>query len=230
MPLKKAGLVKTSLINYPGKVAAVIFTPGCNLRCPFCHNPELIEVIDDSLLMPIPEILEYLVKRKTMLQGVCITGGEPLVHDDIGVLIDAIHSIGLSVKIDTNGAFPENLKRLKPDFIAMDIKTSPWNYSRVSPLFDERMEHNILASILYIQESGIGYEFRSTAAPGILTPEDMEVIAGLLRPEDPYVLAQYRPGRTLDPSFTKLPYAQDMLEEMLGVVSRKCPKARLRVQ
>jgi pyruvate formate lyase activating enzyme len=229
MALTRAGFVKTSLTAFPGTTAAAIFLPGCNFRCPYCEAAEFVDPTPDTRLIPIPDLLRDLERRRTMLGGVCITGGEPLIHEDIGVLVDAIRSLGLLVKIDTNGSFPRLLRKLNVDYIAMDIKTVPWHYNRVTPDADDRLEHDIMTSIRIVQESRVPHEFRIVLAPGIVTPDDIEVIAGLLKPDDPLALIRYRPGIHLDPGFSDKPYPEDLEREMLEVAQRKCIHARLRI-
>jgi pyruvate formate lyase activating enzyme len=228
MALTSAGFVKTSLTAFPGTTAAAIFVPGCNFRCPYCEAGEFVDPSPDTRLIPIPDLLRDIERRRTMPGGICITGGEPLIHEDIGVIVDAIRSLGLMVKLDTNGAFPRRLKVLHLDFIAMDIKTAPWHYDRVAPDADDRLEHDIMTSIRYIQESRIPHEFRTVLAPGIVTPDDIEVIAGLLKPDDSLSLIRYRPGRRLEPGFPDKPYPEDLEREMLEVARRKCKSARLK--
>ena len=150
--IKSAGFIKTTLVNYPGKVAAALFLPGCDLRCPYCHNPELVLNTADDLV-DIEEILAYLEKRRGLLQGVCISGGEPLVHEDLGELAKAIKDMGYLLKIDTNGTFPDRILSLEPDFIAMDIKTVPEKYPMLSPVQDPALPDKIKSSIEIIKKS-----------------------------------------------------------------------------
>ncbi len=215
--IKSAGFIKTTLVNYPGKVAAALFLPGCDLRCPYCHNPELVLNTADDLVA-IEEILAYLEKRKGLLQGVCISGGEPLVHDDLGELVKAIKSMGYLVKIDTNGTFPDRILPLEPDFIAMDIKTVPEKYPMLSPTQDASLPEKIKASIGIIKKSGIEHEFRTTVAPGIVDIEDIRNICRLLSGAQYYVLAGYVPGHTLDPGFTQDTYTNQQLHQMADIV------------
>ncbi|RKX74263.1 MAG: anaerobic ribonucleoside-triphosphate reductase activating protein [Spirochaetes bacterium] len=214
MPLAAVGLQKTTLIDFPGEVACTVFTAGCNLRCPYCHNPELVSGAPHSDMLPIKEFRSFLLKRKAVLGGVCITGGEPLLHQDIDELIDYIHELGLKVKIDTNGTFPELLRSIKPDYIAMDVKTSLSKYHLLkgnSPYLEEK----VLSSLKYIISSGIPHEFRTTVVPGIVDAEDIREIVNLIRGADRYVLAGFRGGKTLDPSFKDLsPYPPEVLDEM----------------
>lgn len=214
------GLQKTTLIDFPGEVAATVFTRGCNMRCPYCHNPEL--VIPQSKpegLYALDEVKAYLKKRKKQLGGVCITGGEPLIHADLPEFIDFIHNLGLKVKLDTNGSFPEKLAALKPDYVAMDIKTAPPKYPLMGYTGKADIVENIISSIRWIIESGTAHEFRTTVVPGIVGVEDIRGICKLIEGASRYVLAGFRPGLTLNPEYrNKIPYHNSVLEEMKTIV------------
>ncbi|MBT3272319.1 MAG: anaerobic ribonucleoside-triphosphate reductase activating protein [Spirochaetales bacterium] len=252
MSLTKLGLIKTSLIDYPGEVAAVIFTPGCNLRCPFCHNPELVtgETLEDML--SVDEILSFLERRKTVLGGVCITGGEPLIHEDLSELTSEITALDLKIKIDTNGTFPERLSQATPSFVALDVKTSPGKYDLLSvsdadlqyDLFDseyssESYWSKIEKTMAWISTNDIAYEIRTTVAPGIVTPDDIDkittAIAAAMNPPGKhsnrglYILAGFRPEITLHPSYSNVaPYPADILEEMQSIAIEKGLKCSIR--
>jgi len=215
--IKSAGFIKTTLVNYPGKVAAALFLPGCDLRCPYCHNPELVLNTADDLV-DIEEILAYLEKRRGLLQGVCISGGEPLVHEDLGELAKAIKDMGYLLKIDTNGTFPDRILSLEPDFIAMDIKTVPEKYPMLSLVQDPALPDKIKSSIEIIKKSGIDHEFRTTVAPGIVDMKDIQDICRLIKGARCYVLAGYVPGHTLDPGFTQETYTNQELHQMADIV------------
>ena len=217
--IKHAGFIKTTLINYPGKVASAIFLPGCNLRCPYCHNPELVLDTSDDI-ESIDSILAYLESRRGLLQGVCISGGEPLIHSDLPKLAKTIKDMGYSLKIDTNGTYPDRILPLKPDFIAMDIKTSPDKYHTLSGIGDTSLSEKIIQSIDIIKKSGISHEFRTTLAPGVVDMIDIRNICNLLTGVQIYVLAGYVPGHTLDIGFTQSTYTKAELESMADVVRR----------
>lgn len=218
MPLEKVWLTKTTLIDYPGRVAAVVFTPGCNLRCPYCHNPELVAGPYPADPLSLKDIELFLLRRKNVLEGVCVTGGEPLLHPDLPELIELIRSFGLSVKLDTNGLFPDRLKLQKCDFIAMDIKTVPAKYHLVGAESPEPL----LESIRWIISSGIDHEFRTTMAPGIIDIEDLDEIAELIQGTGRYTLTCFRPGKTLDENFGKtLPYSSEAMKEAVEKVASK---------
>ncbi len=208
MALSKAALLKTTLLDYPGEVASIIFTPRCNLRCPYCHNPSLITDSDkNEELLPIDEIKSFLEKRKNLIGAVVISGGEPLIHDEVGDLVDYIKSLKLKVKIDTNGLFPDMLKTLNVDYIAMDIKTSPKNYYRLGLQGDK---NKLIESIEYILQSGIDHEFRTTVTEEIVTADDIEDLIPILKTAQHWYFTAFKPGNTLDPLYsTKEPPSGD---------------------
>lgn len=205
-----AGLLKTGAVDYPGLLASVIFLPGCNLRCPYCHNPDLVTEIDLSTLISMDEIFRFLEKRAGILGGVVISGGEPLIYpvEEINSLIESIQNLGLQVKLDTNGTFPEKLSQLSPNFIAMDIKTAPARYYELTSLDPQqytkdhqKSENQICESIQWIISSGINHEFRTTVATGIFGEKEIENIIPLLKDAKQWTLTPFKPGVTLDPKW-----------------------------
>ena len=216
MAEKLFGLNKTTLIDYPGKVASTIFTRGCNLRCPYCHNPDFVTPKEMPDLFTWAEIIDYLNNRAHLLGGVCITGGEPLLHDDLPDMVSDIHSIGLSVKIDTNGTLPEKLRKIEADYIAMDIKTSLEDYTKLGFTGrDSELAGRITESIRLIRESGKPHHFRTTVVPGFVSEVEIKKIIPLIEGEKEYVLQGFRPGITLDPDYTDVvPHEPAVLERM----------------
>lgn len=223
--LTHAGLVKTTLLDYPGRVAATVFTHGCPLRCPYCHNPELVHGPVPASFLPIADLVATIKRRSGLIEGVCITGGEPLIHPEMEALIRELKAAGLLVKVDTSGAVPRHLRRLLEhqliDFVAMDLKTDPEHYARVGGKREPTLE-----SLRLVQESGVEHEFRTTVVPGIVEEADVHAIAALLTELDPYVLAQFRPGATLDPAYAaRDPYPDHRLVEWckaLRIKKRRC--------
>ncbi|NTU66514.1 MAG: anaerobic ribonucleoside-triphosphate reductase activating protein [Candidatus Moranbacteria bacterium] len=196
-----AGHQKLTLIDYPGRIATTVFTAGCNFRCPFCHNPELVSGIDMSVGRKAEkEFFEYLKKRKGKIEGVCITGGEPTIQKDIVEFIRKVNDAGYLVKLDTNGLRPDVIKKLLDlkliDFIAMDIKNQLDRYDETVGVKVDK--ERIRLSVELIMRSGINYEFRTTAVPGIHTEEDFLEIAKWIRGAKSYYLQNYREGRILD--------------------------------
>lgn len=197
------GLQKFSLIDYPKKVAAVIFTQGCNFRCPFCQNPDL--VLSEKYTEPISEeeIFSFLRTRQGQLSGVVVTGGEPTVHADLPDFLKKIKDLGYAVKLDTNGNDPETLKKVldekSVDYVAMDIKTSPARYDEAAGVAVDMK--NIERSIELIIDSGVDYHFRTTLVYKYLSEKDLEDISGLLKKAKNYVLQRFDPKpRLLDES------------------------------
>lgn len=159
------GFQKLTLLDYPGKMACTVFTAGCNLRCPFCHNSRLVINPSVESEFTTQEILAYLKKRQGILDGVAITGGEPLLHNDIDAFINQVRELGFSVKLDTNGTFPEKLKELVGrglvDYVAMDVKNSPEGYPETIGIGGYDIS-KIKESIEFLLENNVDYEFRTT--------------------------------------------------------------------
>lgn len=193
--MKIHGFQKTTLLDYPGHVAATVFTGGCNFRCPFCQNGSLVLEPEGQPLIPEKEVLDHLKKRQGILEGVCITGGEPTLETDLREFILRCRELGYLVKLDTNGYRPEKLGELLQegilDYVAMDIKASPENYGRAAGCPGCDVER-IRASIRLLQISGISYEFRTTVVKGIHTVEEFEEIGRLLAGSPVYYLQAYR--------------------------------------
>ena len=185
-----AGIQKLTLLDYPGKTALLVFAQGCNFRCPFCHNKDLIKRNSVSNIDK-NEIISYLKKRKKLLDGVCITGGEPLINSDIMDFIKEIKNLGYLVKIDTNGSNPEMLKKLVDenmiDYIAMDIKTDFSNYDKLSGVNDVNTE-NIKQSIKLIKSSGVDHEFRTTIVKEYHSIDEFTKIGELIKGAKKYFL------------------------------------------
>lgn len=186
------GFQKTTLLDYPDKIACIIFTQGCNFNCPFCHNASLID-IDKKGLIEEKEIFEYLEKRKKVLEAVCITGGEPLLQKDIKEFIKKIKDLDLKVKIDTNGSNPKLLNTLIKekliDYVAMDIKNSFEKYNSTSGV--KVNTENIKESIKIIEDSEIDYEFRTTLIKEFHTLEDVKEICKLLNKKSKYYIQNF---------------------------------------
>lgn len=200
------GLQKLTLIDYPSKVAATVFTVGCNFRCPFCHNPELVlssEKFERGSLSE-EDFFQFLEKRKGKLDGVCVTGGEPTVQKDILSFLKKIKDLGFFVKLDSNGTNPKVLEeafdKKLVDFIAMDVKSSLENYHKACGVnFDL---DKIKASVKLIRSSGVAYEFRTTVVPGIHVKEDFESMGIWLDGIDDFALQEYRDeGKILNEKF-----------------------------
>ncbi|MBI5253222.1 MAG: anaerobic ribonucleoside-triphosphate reductase activating protein [Euryarchaeota archaeon] len=209
------GLVKTTLIDYPGKVACIVFIAGCNFRCPYCQNPDLVAGYWELPTISEEEVFRHLKSRKKWLDGVCVSGGEPTLNKELPEFLRKIKSMGFLIKLDTNGTNPEMLKKLLDeklvDYIAMDIKAPLEKYEEVVKTKVDL--EKIKRSVEMIRSNDVDYEFRTTVVPGLLSSEDIEKICLWLRGSKRYYLQQFRPDVTLDASFRKVvPYRR---EEML---------------
>jgi len=200
------GLQKTSLMDYPGKVATVIFFPECNMRCSYCHNSGLI-LGDHKGLLNRDEVDNFIMTRAPLLGGVVLSGGEPLLYTGLEDFILSLKKKSVkSIKLDTNGSLSNRLKKIlasdaRPDYIAMDIKTTFASYSKLGNAKDLASE--IKNSIDIIKNSGIPYQFRTTVHPHFIDLTMVEEMADMIRGCDEYVLNGFRPGQCLDPEFNK---------------------------
>ena len=221
------GFQKFSLIDYPDKICAIVFTQGCNFRCPYCHNPELVDPKKFGIELKKDEILPFLDRRKGKLDAVTITGGEPLLQSDLSAFLSAIKRLGYLVKLDTNGSFPSRLKKIielrSVDYLAMDIKTSLDKYHQViKAKIDTR---KILDSIRLIMDSGLDYEFRTTIVKALFEKDDFYKIGQLIKNARLYVLQKFVPSKTLDDTFLDMKSCTDeeldcFKEIMEGFVQR----------
>jgi pyruvate formate lyase activating enzyme len=214
------GLQKTSLIDFPGKVSCVCFVSGCNFRCPYCHNPDLVQHPGNAFLDE-NSFLDFVRERQGFLDGVVISGGEPTLQNDLPAFVSRIKKAGYAVKVDTNGSHPHMIRDLIEkrlvDYIAMDIKTDPSLY----PLFMKRGidPDCIRSSIKLIMASGIPYEFRTTCVRPIVDAGAVETIARLIQGSFLYVLQNFSQARVLQPDFFENRKAGYDQEEMMQLKS-----------
>ncbi len=229
-----AGFQKVSLIDYPEKIAAVVFTPGCNFRCPFCHNSELVLINTPGASISEQKIFDYLKTRKGLIDAVVITGGEPTLQKDLIEFIKKIKKLGFLVKLDTNGTNPEITKKLIAnrliDYIAMDIKTSPKKYLKCAK--NKLLLDNVLQTIDIIKSIRIHscsidsypfvlYEFRTTVVPGLVEESDFDDIGKLLQGAKNYSLQQFRNEKTLTKSWGRIkPYSPNDLEKFAAIMKK----------
>ena len=185
------GFQKTTLLDFPGKVACTVFTHGCNLLCPFCHNALLVNRGDQLPTFDETEILAYLQKRKGIIDGICVSGGEPLLHPELESFLRKVKEIGLLVKLDTNGTMPDRMIRLIEaglvDYVAMDVKNSKEKYALTAgvPFVDlEKIEE----SIAYLIKGRIPYEFRTTVVKELHTQKDIQDISRMIAGAKSYYL------------------------------------------
>jgi pyruvate formate lyase activating enzyme len=218
-----AGLEKNTLLDYPNRVAAIVFTYGCNLRCPYCHNPELVtEPFNRRDIVTQKYFFDFLKKRKGKLDGVVITGGEPLIQKDIDIFLKKIKKLGFLIKLDTNGSYPGKLKSLIKkallDYIDMDVKYPKELYEQ--GLNGGKKVPNILKSIQTIRDSGLEYSFRTTYVKSIHTVESVDEICKMIQGADTYYIQNFRAGKTIDPSLTSsLSFSKKELKDMKGRAS-----------
>lgn len=222
------GFQKLTLLDYPGRTACTVFTGGCNLRCPFCHNADLVRT---PMAGPnlTDEVLTYLARRQGILDGVCITGGEPLLQPDLVDFIRQVKELGYGVKLDTNGSLPDRLAALLDtglvDYVAMDVKSSPAGYAAVAGVDTEWTVFD--RSIRILRDSGVPHEFRTTAVGGLHTPEDFAAIGGWLAGTSAYYIQRFvDSGRLLGEGF--YPFSVAEMEHLLTVVRERIPTAQLR--
>lgn len=189
------GFQKLTLLDFPGKVACILFTPGCNFRCPFCHNGGLVSHVDPSAFLTVGEVLSYLKKRVGLLDGIVVTGGEPLLQQGIEEFLSQVKSMGYAVKLDTNGTFPDRLKAIVEaglvDYVAMDIKNSPEKYPLTAGCESVSTEA-ISESIRYLLSGKVEYEFRTTVTAELHTPKDIAAIARQIRGAKRYFLQNFK--------------------------------------
>jgi len=228
--VKFNGFQKMTLLDYPGKVACTLFTAGCNLRCPFCHNASLVTHVDMDYTFSEEEVLEYLKKRFGLLEGVCITGGEPLLQPGLMEFIRKVKELGYAVKLDTNGCFPEKLRRLVEDglldYVAMDIKNAPEKYSASVGLETFDMDP-VRESIQFLREGRVEYEFRTTVVRELHTVQDIEKIAQWIQGAPRYFLQNFvDSGDLICENMSAV--SKEELEQMREVAARYVEEAVVR--
>ena len=228
MGINIQGYQKMTLLDFPGKVACTVFTGGCNLRCPFCHNAGLVKT-PTAEENAYGDVIDYLKKRKGIIDGVCVTGGEPLLQPHLSEFLSEIKEMGYLVKLDTNGALPDRLKHILSlslvDYVAMDIKSSPEGYEKASG--SEIPFETFYESIKAIRESGVEHEFRTTAVKGIHSKEDFLKIADILLPEENYFIQRFTDsGNLLSDGCSA--FSDEEMKEIYETVRKKVPRVKLR--
>ena len=214
--MRIGGFQKFSLSDFPGAISAVLFSQGCTFRCPYCHNPELVDESLYQATQDADDILRFLYHRAKQLQGIVLTGGEPTMQDDLEEFARALKAMGYKVKLDTNGTNPRLLERLVAsgllDYIAMDVKAPLASYSRV--VCAEVRTEDVSSSIKLVRDSGISHEMRTTFVEGLLTMDEMRGLAELVKGCQKYVLQGFAPSKTLDPGYRSLkaPPAERLIE------------------
>ncbi len=226
--MRLRGLQKTTLLDFPGRVACTVFTGGCNFRCPFCHNASLLK--EGPADITEEAFFSFLEKRRGILDGVCITGGEPLLHRDIAPFLSRIKELGYLVKLDTNGSFPERLSALIEggvvDYVAMDIKNSPEKYPLTTGT-DSGFLEAVKESVSLLLQGSLPFEFRTTLVKGMHTEEDMQKIGAWIAGAPLYYLQQFTDsGDVLEAGLSA--FTKEESEELLRAVLPFVPTAALR--
>ncbi|MCK5242150.1 anaerobic ribonucleoside-triphosphate reductase activating protein [bacterium] len=211
------GFLGTSLIDFPGRVAAVVFLSGCNLRCPFCHNTLLVSEDQGLEDLRLDELIEAIKRRRKLLDGIVVTGGEPTVHAQLTYLLRSLRTTGLTIKLDTNGMRANILKILVKenlvDYVAVDMKTSPQRYPRALQAPADAAEQ-LQETVSFLKStSNLEYEFRTTCVPGLVMDQDVLAIAKLIQGAPAYYLQQYLPTHVTHPDLNgRPPYPREVLE------------------
>ena len=228
--MKIQGLQKLTLLDYPEKVACTVFFAGCNFRCPFCHNASLVVNIPEETDTTEEAFFAFLKKRAGVLDGVCITGGEPLLQPEIEGFIRRVKELGYAVKLDTNGSYPEKLKYLVEegivDYVAMDIKNSLDAYGETAGI-DDRYYEAIQESVTFLKEGKVEYEFRTTVTKNFHTAKRFEEIGKWLQGADRYFLQSFVDSGDLISSYVVGCDSKEM-NEFLSIVKDYIPNSKLR--
>jgi len=225
--MKFSGIQKTSLIDFPDRIATVLFTPGCNLRCPFCHNWRI--VLDPKPPFLNEEtVIRILEKRKKYVDAVVITGGEPTIHKEIPKSLKKLKEKGFAVKLDTNGFFPQVLKECLPfvDYVALDVKTSLEKYGRLGA----KDTIGFLRTVEILKTGKVDYEFRTTVVPGFVDEEDITKMGEIVKGGKCFAFQQFIPGDTLDKVLDNVnPYSPRVIGEFVSVMKRHVANVTVRM-
>lgn len=227
--MKFSGLQKTSLIDFPGKISSVLFTPGCNLRCPFCQNWRIV-MDQRGPFLSEDDALTILESRKKFIDAVVITGGEPLIHEDAPFFFKKLKERGFSVKLDTNGFFPERLEKCLDyvDYVAVDIKTSLEKYPMLGA--KETDMESLLETIRMLKDSKVDYEFRNTVVPIIVEEVDIAKIGELVKEAKRLAFQQFIPENALDERFRGIkPYEPKIIERFSEIMKKYVKEVILRI-
>ncbi len=215
--MRIGGFQPLSLLDFPGHPCAIVFTKGCFFRCTYCHNPELIPCNEDDLINQV-EIFEYLRSHSNILEGVCITGGEPTLQNDLIDFMSIVKRHGFLVKLDTNGSRPEVVREILSehlvDYIAMDLK-APWSKYGSLTRITNMMIERCMETFSLIQRSGVDHEFRTTVLPGFHQEDDFLEMAGYLVPGERYAIQKIRYEKTLHPIKERMPFDGEAMIKIL---------------
>ena len=226
--MKLGGIQKLTLLDYPGKLACTLFAPGCNFRCPFCHNASL--VLDPAEALDLDEVLAFLQKRRGVLEGVCLTGGEPLLQPGVEDFLASIKAMGYAVKLDTNGSRPRRLGDLVRaglvDYVAMDVKNSRDRYAETVGIADFDLKP-VEESVAFLLEGTVDYEFRTTVVRELHTAESLRALSAWIAGARRYYLQGFvDSGDLIRPGLTA--YTAAEMEDLRRAVLDQVPSAELR--
>jgi pyruvate formate lyase activating enzyme len=221
------GMIETSLLDWDGKIVSTLYTPYCNFRCPYCQNAGLVLNPGQYETVPFEVISNFLSSHRNWIDGVCLTGGEPCFFEDLPEFLEKIRNLGMEIKLDTNGTFPEMLNRVLDrrlvDYVAMDIK-APLTfdaYEKSTRVKSKELFAKVKESINLIMNSKIDYEFRTTVVPSLHTDEDILQIAQKIEGTKKYALQNFSNRETMDPEFQKIaPYKIEKLQEIQKLILR----------
>jgi len=225
--MKFSGVQKTSLIDFPEKISTVLFTPGCNLRCPYCYNWRI--VIDPKPpFLNEENALKILEKRKKYVEAVVVTGGEPTLHKEIPKFLRKLKERGFAVKLDTNGFYPQVLEECLAyvDYVALDVKTSVEKYPRLGA----KDTADLMRTIEILKSEKVGHEFRTTVVPGLVDADDIPRIGELVKGAKTFAFQQFIPGNTLDKTFNTLkPHSPETIARFAETIKSYIDNVILRV-
>jgi pyruvate formate lyase activating enzyme len=219
------GIQGTTLIDFPDRVATVLFTVGCNLRCPYCYNWRLV-INHQGPCLSGNDAIQFLESRKRFVDSVVITGGEPTIQEDLASFIQELHKRGFKTKLDTNGFYPEILEKCLPflDYVALDVKTSPERYKSVGASDIKGLQR----TIVLLKKGKVDYEFRNTAVPTIVDEPSIAEIGELVRGAKRFIFQQFVPGDTLDKALNPKPYSRDMMSHFVDIMTQYVADAEFR--
>jgi pyruvate formate lyase activating enzyme len=225
--MKFSGLQQVSLIDYPDKIASVLFTPGCNLRCPFCHNWR-IAVDPQPPFLQEGIALEILESRKKYVDAVVVTGGEPCMHKELPKFLSKLKDRGFMVKLDTNGFFPDKLEEClaSVDYVAMDVKTCREKYK----LLGANETTELMRTMEILKMGKVTYEFRTTAVPELVTAQDATFIGEMVKGSKTHAIQQFIAKDTLDKSYQTLkPYSPEIIDDLAKIIQPFTEKVVVRI-
>lgn len=227
------GFIEMSMLDWEGKIVSTLYLPYCNFRCPYCHNSGLVLNPEQYNTVPVEVVIDYFIRHQGWIDGVCISGGEPCMHEDLPDLIKRLRDVGSLIKLDTNGSFPDMLQRLIDerllDYIAMDIKAPLNIYALLTGINDEAIGEKIKQSIRIVMDSGIDHEFRTTVVPTLHTKEMFVSMAGSIKGASRYILQAFVPSNPIEPEYQKVtPFTREEMQDIQQAVLPYVQRCELR--